>query len=231
MRNLLALVEDELRILGEYETWVKEHGHESLAMAEALADGLWEANGNLRDELQTLWDEYKNCSSCDPALYKIVKSLEEATVRITNNMPNDPSVHTGEPLMICLSEQTPPVSFGEVTIAQLKFARDNLAAWNEEAPNRVPETSHVLKIRAEIAADDDLMTREQIAFVSGIGLQTLKNQRNRFLGPAAVETGKGRGKKHKWHYLEIKLELESETGNSMPTLEEAKRIITVKQNV
>jgi hypothetical protein len=78
-------------------------------------------------------------------------------------------------------------------------------------------------IESQVA--DDLMTRDEVALVSGIAVQTLKNQSNRFLGAPAVTPGRGRGKKFKWRYLEIRQRLEAETGNSMPTLDDAKRVI------
>jgi hypothetical protein len=84
---------------------------------------------------------------------------------------------------------------------------------------------------SEKAVTNDLMTREEIALATGIALQTLKNQSERFLGPPAVNPGRGRGKKLKWHYLAIMSKLESASGNSVPDFDDAKRIITAKQNV
>ncbi len=96
---------------------------------------------------------------------------------------------------------------------------------------RISISKPIVPTENSTATDDDLMTRKQISAVSGVALQTLYNQSERFLGEPAVDPGKGRGKEQQWHYLAIKSKLEAETADSMPSLAEARQIIATKQNV
>ena len=70
---------------------------------------------------------------------------------------------------------------------------------------------------------DDLLTIDEIAKVVGVRAKTLRNKK--VLGEPSISGG-GRGRKAKWHYLEKKPDLEREWGESMPSLEEARRILS-----
>jgi hypothetical protein len=149
-------------------------------------------------------------------------------------------VDTADNLAVALTES----DFDSRGVLQVRHRADAgggpravLQIWEEV---KIALQQVLIKVSIEAAGNDhrqttngdsDLMTREEIAAVTGIGLQTLKNQSARFLGPPAVAPGKGRGRKKAWHYLAIKSRLEGETGNSMPMLEDAKRVIANKQNV
>jgi hypothetical protein len=69
---------------------------------------------------------------------------------------------------------------------------------------------------------DDLMTLDDLAKIAGLKPKTFRN--SKVLGEPAIKGG-GRGKRNKWHYLDIKLNVEARHGVTLPDLVEARQIL------
>lgn len=222
--RLLSLINGAILALEKYDAWIAKHGHRSIATAEILVNDLHVAVRDLSHEAAVRWNQWKESKWAESLVFGIIKSVREVCLNMYPRLPRDRSLYQDtdgriEPLIIRLSADVKPVSFGALPLDQLQLARDRLEALME-APKSPSGQKQI-----DPSDFNDLMTREEIAQAVGVrSAKTIANQKT--LGKPAISGG-GRGKKSLWHYLDVKPILEMKLSITLPDLASARQAISI----
>src|SRR5260370_39960611 len=75
--QLHSLIIAAIDALGRYETWIRKHGHHSIATAEILINELHVAIRDLSHEAQVRWNQWKDSKWAEPTVFGVIKSVRE----------------------------------------------------------------------------------------------------------------------------------------------------------
>ena len=119
-----------------------------------------------------------------------------------------------------------PRGYG-IALLDAKSNREGLVESRRAIRGLIDELKNRVSTKpVDKAITTDLMTRDEIAFITDAGLSTL----SRMLGKAAVAGG-GKSKKSKWHYLAVRPILEEKLGVALPSLEDARAMLAARPTV